>query len=183
MTLLAAEHPERVARARVHLSGRRRSASPSSKGSASFEDPWPDDDGWNKENIHFWRRDLGAYLEYFFGEAFPEPHSTKQVEDGIGWGLETDVETLAATVRTPPTLDDGRRSRAMCAAVRASRRWSSRAPTTGSSHVSQGIGLAAAIPGAASSCIDGGGHLSTPAIRSASTSCSATSSAAWRPTR
>jgi pimeloyl-ACP methyl ester carboxylesterase len=27
---------------------------------------------------------------------FAEPHSTKQIEDAIGWALETDGETLAA---------------------------------------------------------------------------------------
>ena len=66
-----------------------------------FEEHLPDDEGWHKENIHFWRRDYRAYLEHFFAEAFPEPHSTKQIEDGVGWGLDTDAETLAATQRTP----------------------------------------------------------------------------------
>ena len=28
---------------------------------------------------------------------FTEPHSTKQIEDAVGWGLETDAETLVAT--------------------------------------------------------------------------------------
>ena len=28
---------------------------------------------------------------------FPEPHSTKQIEDCVGWALETDPETLADT--------------------------------------------------------------------------------------
>ncbi|MGH7683156.1 MAG: glycosyltransferase, partial [Vulcanimicrobiaceae bacterium] len=28
---------------------------------------------------------------------YPEPHSTKQIEDGIGWGLETTPDPLAAT--------------------------------------------------------------------------------------
>ena len=156
MTVLGAEHPERVL-GLVFICPASPFGDPSSKGSASFEEPLPDDDGWNKENIHFWRRDFGAYLEHFFGEAYPEPHSTKQVDDGIGWGMETDVETLAATVRTPPTLDKPTFT-AMCAAIRA--------PTLviqGTrervSHVSQGIGLAAAIPGARLELIDGGGHL------------------------
>ena len=29
---------------------------------------------------------------------FTEPHSTKPIEDGVGWGLETTPETLIATV-------------------------------------------------------------------------------------
>ena len=28
---------------------------------------------------------------------FTEPHSTKPIEDAVGWGLETDPETLIAT--------------------------------------------------------------------------------------
>jgi pimeloyl-ACP methyl ester carboxylesterase len=71
--------------------------------------------------------------------------------------MESDVETLAATVRTPRTLDNPTFA-AMCAAIRA--------PTLiiqGTDervgHVSQAIGLAAAIPGARLELIDGGGHL------------------------
>jgi pimeloyl-ACP methyl ester carboxylesterase/predicted glycosyltransferase len=38
------------------------------------------------------------FLRFFFGEMFSEPHSTKQIEDCVGWGLETDPTTLIATV-------------------------------------------------------------------------------------
>ena len=38
-----------------------------------------------------------GFLEYFFAQMFNEPHSTKQIEDCVGWGLETDPETLADT--------------------------------------------------------------------------------------
>ena len=48
-------------------------------------------------NAHYWRRDFRGFLEFFFSNAFTEPHSTKQVEDAVGWGLETDPETLIAT--------------------------------------------------------------------------------------
>ena len=37
------------------------------------------------------------FLEFFFSQCFTEPHSTKQIEDCVGWGLETDAETLVAT--------------------------------------------------------------------------------------
>src|SRR6185503_8679201 len=33
----------------------------------------------------------------FFSQIFTEPHSTKQIEDCIGWGLQTTPETLIAT--------------------------------------------------------------------------------------
>ena len=46
----------------------------------------------------YWRRHYRDFLEFFFATAFPEPHSTKQIEDAIGYGMDTDPETLIATV-------------------------------------------------------------------------------------
>lgn len=40
--------------------------------------------------------DLDHFVEVFMAHAFNEPHSTKAVEDGIGWGRETTMEVLAA---------------------------------------------------------------------------------------
>ena len=40
-------------------------------------------------NAHYWRRDYRGFLEFFFENVFTEPHSTKQIEDAVGWGLET----------------------------------------------------------------------------------------------
>ncbi len=60
-------------------------------------------------NLEAWRRDprqYRAFLDGFFERCF-EPHSTKGIEDGIGWGLETDPETLAAThLGWQPTGDE-----------------------------------------------------------------------------
>jgi pimeloyl-ACP methyl ester carboxylesterase/predicted glycosyltransferase len=36
----------------------------------------------------------GTFVEAFFAHVFTEPHSTKQVEDGVGWGMATDAETI-----------------------------------------------------------------------------------------
>jgi pimeloyl-ACP methyl ester carboxylesterase len=63
----------------------------------SFTEPLDTDEGWAKENVHYWRRDYRGYLEFFFGRCLTERHSTKQIEDCIGWALETDPETLAET--------------------------------------------------------------------------------------
>jgi predicted glycosyltransferase len=98
-TLLAADHPERV-RAAVYIApavplapdlGEREIT-------ARFEEELDDDEGWAKYNRHYWRRDYLGFLEFFFGQMFSEPHSTKQIEDCVGWGLETDPETLADTM-------------------------------------------------------------------------------------
>ncbi len=48
--------------------------------------------------------DYEAFLEWFFGLAVSEPHSTKLVEDLIGWGLQTTPGTLADTFVGEPFL-------------------------------------------------------------------------------
>ena len=64
-----------------------------------FEDAIETDEGWAKYNRHYWQRDYLGFLEFFFAKCFNEPHSSKQIEDCIGWGLETDPDTLADTTR------------------------------------------------------------------------------------
>ncbi|HET6909551.1 MAG TPA: alpha/beta fold hydrolase, partial [Mycobacteriales bacterium] len=63
----------------------------------SFTDELPTDEGWAIYNQHAWRRDLRKFAEYFWGQVFTEPHSTKQIEDAVGWTMQTDAETLIAT--------------------------------------------------------------------------------------
>jgi pimeloyl-ACP methyl ester carboxylesterase len=55
-------------------------------------------DGWEKANRHYWRSDYAGWVEFFMARVFNGPHSTKPQEDGVGWGAETDPETLLATV-------------------------------------------------------------------------------------
>jgi pimeloyl-ACP methyl ester carboxylesterase len=55
-------------------------------------------EGWDRFSLAHWRRDWRDFASFFFEQAFPEPHSSKQVEDGIGWALETDPETMALTM-------------------------------------------------------------------------------------
>jgi pimeloyl-ACP methyl ester carboxylesterase len=156
MVVFAAEHPERV-HGLVFVCPAAPFGDPGRMAKIRFEERLPTDEGWAMENIHFWRRDYRRYLEFFFSEAFPESHSTKQIDDGVGWGLDTDPESLAATARTPRTIDAATYT-AMCAAIRA--------PTLviqGTderlSHITQGIGLAGAIPGARLQLLEGAGHM------------------------
>ena len=55
--------------------------------------------------VHYWRRDYADFLEFFFARGFSEPHSTKQIEDTVGWGLETDAETLVRHAAGAAALD------------------------------------------------------------------------------
>jgi pimeloyl-ACP methyl ester carboxylesterase/predicted glycosyltransferase len=63
----------------------------------SFTERLDTTEGWAKFNQHYWREHYREFLEFFFAKMFTEPHSTKPIEDTVGWGLETDPETLIAT--------------------------------------------------------------------------------------
>ena len=118
-------------------------------------------EGWAKYNKHYWLD--GGYddfVEFFFGQMFTEPHSTKQIEDCVGWGArrsrrETLVATTAGAARAATARSARRSSRSAprCAA----RCWSSTAPTTGSVRTPIGERLAE-LTGGALVLLDGAGH-------------------------
>ena len=54
--------------------------------------------GWGKFSPHYFRTDYRDFVEWFVGKVTSQPHSTRGFEDGVGWGLETDGNTLALTV-------------------------------------------------------------------------------------
>lgn len=60
----------------------------------TFDEVLESDEGWGKFNRHYMVKDYRGFLEFFFGEMFPEPHSTKQVEDAVAYGLDGRVETM-----------------------------------------------------------------------------------------
>ena len=83
-----------------------------SQAAQEFLEPRDEYDGWAKWNRHYWLENYEEFLEFFFSQCFTEPHSTKQREDAVGWGLETDAETLVATQLAPPPAGRGERARA-----------------------------------------------------------------------
>jgi pimeloyl-ACP methyl ester carboxylesterase/predicted glycosyltransferase len=62
-----------------------------------FDVPKDSYQGWDKANMHYWLADYRGWVEFFMSQVFTEPHSTKQREDGLAWGLETTAETLLQT--------------------------------------------------------------------------------------
>src|SRR5262249_25110129 len=67
------------------------------------EDPASD---WAKYNRGYWQDDYDDFLWFFLRQCFPERHSTKQIEDGVAWGRETDAKVLLADAAVPwPDLD------------------------------------------------------------------------------
>jgi pimeloyl-ACP methyl ester carboxylesterase/predicted glycosyltransferase len=71
----------------------------------------------NYFNREAWQRDPETYRSFlvWFFETFFEAHSTKQIEDAIGWGLETNGTTLAATHLGPQIHPD--QTRELCARI------------------------------------------------------------------
>jgi pimeloyl-ACP methyl ester carboxylesterase len=99
-------------------------------------DPLDTDEGWAKCNVHYWRRDYRGFLEFFFSEQVPEPHSTKHIEDCVQWGLDGSVERSFSRTRRRRCRLRARRRPARCAAASAARCSSSTASSTGASRAS-----------------------------------------------
>jgi pimeloyl-ACP methyl ester carboxylesterase/UDP:flavonoid glycosyltransferase YjiC (YdhE family) len=98
--LLAAEHGDRV-RGALFMSPALPLTPPRpERTGVPFDEPRDEYEGWAKANRHYWAEDFEGYLEFFFGRCFPEPHSTKPLEDSVEWGLEGAAETLAYTMGT-----------------------------------------------------------------------------------
>ena len=104
--LLGAEHPERIVGA-LYMSPALPLTPPLPERTGhDFDAVLPSYEGWAKTNRHHWRADFRDYLEFFFARCFSEPHSTKQIEDCVSWGMDTTGETLALTIDAPDLEGD-----------------------------------------------------------------------------
>jgi pimeloyl-ACP methyl ester carboxylesterase/predicted glycosyltransferase len=108
--VLAAYHPERVKAA--ILAGTAGVVGPSQPHMTPqhFLAEQESFEGWNKYNRAYWLRDYPDFAEHFVRNIFSEPHSTKQIEDGIAWAGETNGPVLIRTVEAraiPPAFDVG----------------------------------------------------------------------------
>jgi pimeloyl-ACP methyl ester carboxylesterase/predicted glycosyltransferase len=116
--LLAAGHPDRVG-ALVFIAPALPLGEPlPEQARYEWDEVLDTDEGWAKYNRSYWLKDYQGFLKFFFGQMFNEPHSTKPVEDCVGWGLETSAEVLVAA-ESGAVLDPGTTQR-LCAAIRCS---------------------------------------------------------------
>ena len=100
--LLAAEHPERVDGAVFIGPAFPGGGTPLPERTVyDFDTEYDTDEGWAKHNRFHWTRDYRDWVEFFMAKMFTELHSTKPIEDAVGWGLETDAETMIATQDAP----------------------------------------------------------------------------------
>ena len=112
---MAARHPERVLGS-VFIGPSVALGEPEEPEGPPFDEPYVSTEGWAKYNRHYWLDHFEDFLEFFFAQCFSERHSTKQIEDGVGWGLESTPEVLIAMERAP--RPDEATVRGWCAASR-----------------------------------------------------------------
>jgi pimeloyl-ACP methyl ester carboxylesterase/predicted glycosyltransferase len=96
---VAAQHPDRVLGLFAVAPSCSLSVPSPERDRIPWEAPIPTHEDWEKYNKPYWLD--GGYedfLEFFFDRMYTEPHSTKQREDCVGWGLEVTPSTLADTV-------------------------------------------------------------------------------------
>ncbi|HYJ68348.1 MAG TPA: alpha/beta fold hydrolase [Nocardioidaceae bacterium] len=110
---LAADHPERVLGV-VAISPEIEVAREHDHWNPKLAPP-----GWDLHNKSLWRTEGGyrKWIEFFFDQQLPEPHSTKQYEDGVGWALDTAAEAKIAgdAGLGEPTADEAEQ---LCATLR-----------------------------------------------------------------
>jgi len=121
--VLAADHRDRVAGVVAINPGLVLSPPPEHRRrrpGQTFNDVLDSHDGWDMENRHYWLRDWAGYSNFFFAQLLPEPHSTKQHEDCVGWAVATTAEQmLAYCFCDPPTpRDDEAYAIDLCGRVR-----------------------------------------------------------------
>ena len=77
-----------------------------------FGTPLPRYLWWTRMNAVYWHRHYAQFAHWFISRCYYEQHSSKGIEDGVGWALDTDPTTLAATA-----LGDIHRDRATLRAL------------------------------------------------------------------
>ncbi|GIF51716.1 pimeloyl-ACP methyl ester carboxylesterase [Asanoa ferruginea] len=118
-------------------------------------------EGWQRFNRHSWLADLPGFAEFFFTEVISEPHSTKQIEDAIGWARGTTPESLIAAELADLCVHDTAETEAL---LRTIDRPALVIRGSGDRCRSQReMARAAELSGARDVLLDGGGHL--PHIR------------------
>lgn len=93
---LAAEHPQRVSGIVGIASASNVEVPRTARRAPSWEGPTATTRGWGKYNRQYW---IGGgyddFIGFFFSQMFSEAHSTKQIEDAVGWAHETTAAVIA----------------------------------------------------------------------------------------
>ena len=102
----AAAHPERALGIVAFAPGVPRLTPPHPHWTqVSFDDDLPSYEGWAKVNRHSYRRDYAGFARFFFEAITSEPHSTKAIEDAVGWALDGSVDAMIADGEADFTME------------------------------------------------------------------------------
>ena len=94
---VAANFPERV-EAVVSTGGWSPIVPPYKERFDAYQGPLEENpEGWKKYNAEYWLENYPDFIEFFMSKVHNEPHSTKQQEDAISWGLEGNGTMLRLT--------------------------------------------------------------------------------------
>jgi len=106
--ILAAHHAERVKAAVLVGTAAIIGPGYSYMSTAHFHVKQSNFEDWNKYNQDYWLSNYPDFAAHFIGNIFCEPHSTRQIEEGVAWACDTTGPVLARTVNartTPPAFD------------------------------------------------------------------------------
>jgi len=112
---LAAEHPDRVlglvaVAPNIPLG-------PEREHEFDFEAVLDTRDGWAKCNRYYWLRDWSGWARFWSEQLFPEPHSTKQIDDSTEWMGGTNAELQLFREDAPDSMTE-EEGEALCRTVR-----------------------------------------------------------------
>ncbi|RYB91966.1 alpha/beta hydrolase [Nocardioides oleivorans] len=102
--LTAALHPDRVLGVAAVAPWARDDTSPYPvrlEAALRFEEELDDYSGWRGNNRHYLPEHWPDYAEFFFDQMLPEPHSTKQLEDVVGFTRQTTGQVILAENAAP----------------------------------------------------------------------------------
>ncbi|GAA2990248.1 pimeloyl-ACP methyl ester carboxylesterase [Microbacterium terrae] len=102
--LMAAERPDRVLGVCAINPGMLLTDPLPHRIAFDFDEVRDEYEGWQKQNRHHWSADWPDFSRFFWGQMFPEPHSTKQREDCFEWSLGAGAEMMLLEHDSPPYL-------------------------------------------------------------------------------
>ncbi|WP_426244495.1 alpha/beta fold hydrolase [Nocardioides sp. LHG3406-4] len=113
--ICAATHPDRVLGV-VAIAPYAKDTTPPLRSrrdaAARFDERLSSYEGWHCYNRHSWLEDWPGFARFFFEAVCNDPHSTKLVEDAVGWAQESTGEVQVAAADAPAyveTVEDAER--------------------------------------------------------------------------
>jgi pimeloyl-ACP methyl ester carboxylesterase len=114
--LVAAERPERVLGIVAIAPGIDLVPEPPEE--FDFESVPETDEGWAKCTRQYWLRDYAGWSRFWAEQLFPEPHSSKQIEDVTEWQLDSTAELNLLKADAPDVVATIKDAEALLARVR-----------------------------------------------------------------